>query len=78
MQMKKTYKGYKDGVYGIYCGFKPKGLENVEEVEVYYPDEGYTFMKDNKEFSVVILREGEEIGDYQEVELPEKEEELPE
>ena len=74
MQMKKTYKGYKNNVYGIYCGFKPRGLKNVEEVEVYYPDEGYIFVKNGEEFSSVVLQEGESIEDYEEIEFSEEEE----
>ena len=35
MQTKTTYKGTIDDIYGIYCGFKPKGLKNEEEVIVY-------------------------------------------
>ena len=68
MEIKTTYKGYIDGVYGIYCGFKPDGLEVDEENPVYYPDEGKIFIKDGEEFSAVVLQEGESIEDYDEVE----------
>lgn len=68
MQTKITYKGYIDGVYGIYCGFKPENLEIEEEVTVYYPDEGKIFIKDGEEFGAVVLQEGESIADYEEVE----------
>lgn len=74
MQIKTTYKGYIDGVYGIYCGFKPKGLKNYEEVPVYYPDEGKIFIKDGEEYSCVVLQEGESIEDYEEIIAPEGEE----
>lgn len=67
MQVKITYKGYKDGVYGIYCGFKPEGLIVEEEISVYYPDEGKIFVKDGQEYSYVILQEGETIEDYTEM-----------
>lgn len=67
MQIKITYKGYINGVYGIYCGFKPKGLKNVEEVPVYYPDEGKVFVKDGEEYTAVVLQEGETIEDYEEI-----------
>ena len=71
MQIKITYKGYINGVYGIYCGFKPEGLEVTEEVPVYYPDEGKIFIKDGEYYSAVVLQEGETINDYQEVDAPE-------
>ena len=75
MQIKTTYKGYIDGVYGIYCGFCPEGLEIVEEVPVYYPDEGKIFVKDGEEYSAVVLQEGETIEDYEEIDIPEEGEE---
>ena len=73
MQIKKTYKGYKNGIYGIYCGFKPRGLKDVEEVPVYYPEEGFIFKKNDEEFSSVVLQEGEKIEDYEEVEISQSE-----
>ena len=72
MQIKITYKGYLNGVYGIYCGFKPEGLEVTEEVPVCYPDEGKIFIKDGEYYSAVVLQEGESISDYQEVDEPEE------
>ena len=75
MEIKTTYKGYIDGVYGIYCGFKPKGLKNYEEVPVYYPDEGKVFVKDDEEYSAVVLQEDETIEDYEEIDIPEEGEE---
>jgi len=67
MEIKTTYKGYINGVYGIYCGFKPDGLEVEEEIPVYYPDEGKIFIKDGEEFGAVVLQEGESIEDYKEI-----------
>ena len=69
MQTKITYKGYIDDVYGIYCGFKPDNLEIEEEVTVYYPDENKVFIKDGEEYGAVVLKEGESIEDYDEVEV---------
>lgn len=71
MEIKITYKGTKDGVYGIYCGFKPDGLEVEEEIPVYYPDEGKVFVKDGEEYTCVVLQDGETIKDYTEVEKSE-------
>lgn len=73
MQIKITYKGYINGVYGIYCGFKPDGLEVTEEVPVYYPDEGKIFVKDGEEYDCVVLQQGESIDSYQEVIKEERE-----
>lgn len=75
MQTKITYKGYIDGVYGIYCGFKPENLEIEEEVTVYYPDENKVFIKDGEEYDAVVLQDGESIADYDEVEVPKTEQE---
>ena len=68
MEIRTTYKGIKDGVYGIYCGFKPDGLEVEEEIQVYYPDKDKVFIKDGKEYVAVILKDGEKIEDYTEQE----------
>ena len=70
MQTKTTYKGTLKGVYGIWCGFKPKGVKVEEEVLVYYPDEGKVFQKGKENFTCVVLAEGEKIEDYVEVEAP--------
>ena len=74
MQIKITYKGTINGVYGIYCGFCPNGLDITDEVPVYYPDEGKIFIKDNEEYSCVVLQGGETIEDYEEIEIEEQEE----
>ena len=75
MEVRTTYKGTKDGVYGIYCGFKPDGLDVEEEIPVYYPDKGKVFIKDGKEYVAVVLKDGEKIEDYteQEKQIEEKE-----
>ena len=67
MQEKITYKGILNGVHGLWCGFKPEGVEVEEEIKVYYPDEGKIFTKDDEEFSVVVLQDGVKIEDYVEV-----------
>jgi len=72
MEIRTTYKGYINGVYGIYCGFKPEGIVVEEEIPVYYPSESKIFIKDGEEFSAVVLQEGENIEDYEEVDIPEE------
>lgn len=72
MEIRTTYKGTKDGVYGIYCGFKPDGLDVEEEIPVYYPDKDKVFIKDGKEYVAVVLQDGESIEDYKETDKEEK------
>lgn len=67
MQIRITYKGYLNGVYGVYCGFKPDGLDVTEEIPVYYPDEGNVLVKDGELYYSVVLQEGESIDDYTEI-----------
>ena len=69
MQIKTTYKGYINGIYGIYCRFKPNGLNVEQEIPVYYPDEGKIFIKDNQEYNCVVLQDGETINDYTEIKM---------
>ena len=66
MQTKITYRGTLNGVQGLWCGFKPEGLEVEQEIPVYYPDENKVFIKDGQEYSVVVLESGESILDYEE------------
>lgn len=40
MKTKTTYKGILNGVSGLWCGFKPEGLEVEEEISVLCADEG--------------------------------------
>lgn len=72
MEIKTTYKGYLNNVFGIYCGFCPQGLDITEQVPVYYPSEGKVFVKDGEEYSAVVLQDGETIEDYQEIDIPEE------
>ena len=78
MQTKITYRGTLNGIQGVWCGFKPKGVKVEEKITVYRPDEGKIFKKGDEEFDCVILQEDESIEDYQEVEIELKaEEEIP-
>ena len=67
MQIRITYKGYLNGVYGVYCGFKPDGLDVTEEIPVYYPDDGKVLVKDGELYYSVVLQDGENIDDYTEI-----------
>jgi len=73
MEIRKTYKGTLNGAFCISCGHVEEGMEVQEEIQVCYPDEGKVFMKDGEEFSVVILKDGVNIEDYEEVDKPEEE-----
>mgnify|MGYP006935980172 CR=1 FL=1 len=77
MEIRTTYIGTLNGVYGFWCGFKPEGLEVTEERKVLYPTEGYDLEKDGEIFSSVWLKDGMSEEDYKEVEHKESEEELP-
>lgn len=70
MRTSKSYIGELDGVKGIWCGKKPKGIKLEKEVEVYYADEGKVFSKGDEIFDSVILKDGEKIEDYQEIDSP--------
>ena len=67
--MKKitSYKGSLNGVKGVWCGFKPEGVEIEKEVTVYNADEGMVLVKDGVEYDSVVLGVGEKIKDYKEV-----------
>lgn len=74
MIIKTTYKGTLNGIYGIWCGFCPEGVIVEEEIQVYYPDENKIFIKDGEKYSCVILKDGESIEDYAEIEREEEDE----
>lgn len=55
----------------IYCGFKPEGVEVIEEREVLYPAEGYELERDGERFSCVWLKDGDVQENYTEVKIDE-------
>lgn len=54
----------------IYCGFKPDGVEVLEEREVLYPAEGYELERitDKERLPSVWLKDGDVKENYIEVE----------
>lgn len=73
MEIRTTYIGILDGVHGIWCGFKPKGLVIESEQLVLYPKEGYILVNKQsgeEQFSVCINSK-EEKSDWAEVEIQE-------
>lgn len=52
----------------IYCGFKPEGVEILEERQILYPKDGYELIKDGERFSCVWLKDGDSQENYEEIE----------
>lgn len=71
MTIHKSYKGILNDKKYIWIDSYPKDAIIEKEIIVYRPDEGYIFIKDDKEYNCVILQEGELIEDYQEIEKKE-------
>lgn len=70
MEIKITYKGInKDGISGIWCGFKPDDITVKEEVMVLYPETGYLLKNKvtNETTSSVVLTGDINQDDYIEV-----------
>lgn len=74
MKTRKSYFGTLDGVKGVWCDKKPKGIELEKTVEYYVPDDGMVFTKDGDLFTCVVLKDGEKITDYVEIKEPKSEE----
>lgn len=75
MKTTTTYKGVLNGTRGLWCGFKPEGLEVEQEITVYRPDEGKAFKKGDEFFDCVVLQAGEKISSYKEVDAPKQQDE---
>ena len=73
MKERKFYKGKLDGKAGVWCDKCPKGLKDKVESVFYSADEGKVLVKDGKMVTSVVLKEGEKITDWQEVEAPKEE-----
>lgn len=72
MKVRKSYVGKLDGVNGIWCDKKPKGIELEKTIEYYQADEGKVFTKDGELFDSVVLKDGEIIEQYVEIKDPRK------
>lgn len=68
MKERKAYKGTLKGVKGIWCDKKPRGLELDETITWYSADEGKVFKKGDEFFNSVIIKDGVNIEDFEEVE----------
>ena len=70
MEIRTTYKGItKDGVKGIWCGFKPNDIKVTEELQILYPDKDMVLQdKVTKEtFTSVILANESDNNNYVEI-----------
>lgn len=70
MKERKSYVGKLNGVSGVWTDIKPEGLEVVEEITFFSADEGKCFKKGDEYFTNVIIKDGVNITDYEEVDEP--------
>lgn len=71
-----TYKGIKDDIIGYYCGFKPEGVEIIEEMPILNAEDGYDLIRisDNENVGANIwLHDGDVQENYREEEHQEPE-----
>lgn len=74
-----SYQGTLNGVNGIWCDKKPKGLKNVVDITFYTADEGKVFAdKEGNLVESVVIRDGVDIADYVEIKDPRPAEPQPE
>lgn len=70
MEIRTTYKGItKDGIKGIWCGFKPDDIKVTEELQILYPDKDMVLQdKATKEtFTSIILEKESDTNNYVEI-----------
>lgn len=75
MKFRKSYVGKLNGVWGVWCDQMPEGLELEKTNEFYVPDEGKIFKKGDEYFDIIMVSEGENPEDYEEVDIPEEDKE---
>lgn len=75
MKERKSYVGTLDGVKGVWCDKKPKGLKVDKTITFYSADEGKVLVKDGKIYRSVVIKDGVNIKDYVEIEEPKEEKE---
>ena len=71
MEIKTTYIGFdKNGIQGVWCGFKPDDVTITEERQVLYPAEGKILhLKDTENnYKSVWLQNGDSQENYEEIE----------
>ena len=75
MLKRQSYIGTLNGINGVWCDKKPKGLKDVTEITFYSADEGKVFTKDGELFDSVVIKDGVKIEDYIEIIDPRQKEE---
>jgi len=70
MYINKTYIGKLNGIFGVWCGFKPNNAIITQEKIILYADQGKTLR--HKESGVenisVLLENGDTEENYEEIE----------
>lgn len=74
MKERKSYSGILNGVKGVWCDKKPKGLKEAQTNIFYMPDENKVFKKGDEYFDCVVLTETVDINSFEEVDRPKEEE----
>lgn len=78
MKEHKSYTGTLNGISGIWCDKKPKGLKGAQEHTYYTPDEGKVFTKDGELFDCVFVPdESVKIEEFFEIKDPRPQPEEP-
>lgn len=72
MKERHSYIGQLNGIHGIWCDSCPEGVEVSKEVIFYSPDEGKIFKKGEEYYDSVVIEDGVDIADYEEVDAPEQ------
>ena len=70
MEIRTTYKGItKNGVKGIWCGFKPDDIKVTEELQILYPDKDMVLqdIATKETFTSVILGKESDKNNYEEI-----------
>lgn len=76
MKERKSYIGTLNGVNGVWCDKKPKGIELKETITFYSADEGKVFAdKEGNLLDTVVIKDGVNIEDYVEIVDPRNKEE---
>ena len=65
---RKSYIGKLNGISGIWCDYKPEGIEVTKEITFYTPDEGKIFVdKAGNMVDNVVVNDDVKIEDYVEI-----------
>lgn len=71
MEIKTTYIGINEfGIKGIWCGFRPKNIKILQEIQILYADSGKLLKhkETGEENYSVLLDNGDSEENYEEIE----------